>query len=256
MADLLGATNPVPGYNTSVSDRNIPASPNNTQLQNIPDPNKVVGADGRTERQDTGQFGESGQIRYDSNYQNFIQQLRQNQDLSRVLSRLMGKEGTVVMSGMSQGIAEEMAKAMEMLKMDESQLLNFLRGQMEAGTRFNGALFALLRNAYARAGSAGVRADILNFLRSYSDFAATSHIEGNLLRNMEGMAKNMPASWGDQLRQLLAQLQNGVAAGDRRGNLALLQQKVFPFMSEYVGQTHDLGTSRGLLSLLTLDVAR
>ena len=114
MADLLGATNPVPGYNTSVSDRNIPASPNNTQLQNIPDPNKVVGADGRTERQDTGQFGESGQIRYDSNYQNFIQQLRQNQDLSRVLSRLMGKEGTVVMSGMSQGIAEEMAKAMEM----------------------------------------------------------------------------------------------------------------------------------------------
>lgn len=256
MADLLGATNPVPGYNTSVSDRNIPASPNNTQLQNIPDPNKVVGADGRTERQDTGQFGESGQIRYDSNYQTFLQQLRQNQDLSRILSRLMGKEGTVVMSGMSEGIAEEMAKAMELLKMDESQLLNFLRGQMEAGTRFNGALFVLLRNAYARAGSAGVRADILNFLRSYSDFASTAHIEGNLLRNMAGMADAMPASWGDQLRELIAQLQNGVSAGDRQGNLALLQQKVFPFMSEYVGQTHDLGTSRGLLSLLTLDVAR
>ena len=54
----------------------------------------------------------------------------------------------------------------------------------------------------------------------------------------------------------MAQLQNSIAAGDRKGSLDLLRQQVFPFMSEYVGQTHDLGTSRGLLSLLTLDVAR
>ncbi|MCI9465509.1 MAG: hypothetical protein HFE99_00115 [Ruminiclostridium sp.] len=256
MADLLGATNPVPGYDNSLTNRNIPASPDNTQLQNIPDPSRVVGADGRTERQDTGQFGEQRQIRYDSNFQTFLQQLRESQDLAQSLARLMSKEATVVSSGMSEGIAEEMAKAMELLKMDQSQLLNFLKAQMEAGTRFNGALFALLRNAYARAGSEGVRGDILQFLRSYCDFASSSHLEGNLLRNMAGMANAMPASWGNQLRELLAQLQNSIAAGDRKGSLDLLRQQVFPFMSEYVGQTHDLGTSRGLLSLLTLDVAR
>ena len=114
----------------------------------------------------------------------------------------------------------------------------------------------MLRNAYARADSAGVRGDILQFLKSYSDWSSTGHIEGNLLRNLAGMANAMPASWGDKLRELLAQLENGVAAGDRQGNISLLQQKVFPLMSAYVSQTHDMGTPRELLSLLALDVAR
>ena len=256
MADLLGATNPVPGYDNTAVNRNIPVSPNNTQIQNVPDPSRVTGADNRTEQQDSSQAGDSGQIRYDSNFQTFIQQLRQSQGASQSLSTLMAREGTVVSSGMSEGIADEMSRAMELLKMDESELLKFLSAQMKAGTRFGGALFALLRSAYARADSAGVRADILNFLKSYSDWSSTSHIEGNLLRELGGMADAMPASWGDQVRQLLARLENGVAAGDRRGNLALIQQEVLPFMSSYVSQTHDLGTPRELLSLFALDVAR
>lgn len=254
MADLLGATNPVPGYDNTNVNRNIPISPGNTQIQNVPDLDRVTGADHRTEQQDAGQAGEK--IRYDSNFQTFIQQLRQGPEGVRVLSQLLAREGTVVTSGMSEGIAEEIAQALELLKMDQGQLLQFLSAQMKAGTRFGGALFALLRNAYARADSAGVRGDILNFLKSYSDFSSTAHIEGNLLRNLAGMADAMPASWGDKLRELLAQLENGIAAGDRQGNLNLLQQEVFPFMSAYVTQTHDLGTPRELLSLLALDVAR
>ena len=254
MADLLGATNPVPGYDNTNVNRNIPISPNNNQVQNVPDLDRVTGADHRTEQQDAGQAGEK--IRYDSNYQTFIQQLRQGQDWVKVLAKLLAREGTVVTSGMSEGIAEEMSQIMGLLKMDQGQLLQFLSAQMKAGTRFGGALFALLRNAYARADSAGVRGDILNFLKSYSDFSSTAHIEGNLLRNLAGMADAMPASWGDKLRQLLAQLENGIAAGDRQGNLNLIQQEVFPFMSSYVSTTHDLGTPRELLSLLALDVAR
>lgn len=256
MPDLLGATNPVPGYDNTTINRNIPISPDNTQIQNVPDPSRVTGADNRTEQQDAGQAGNSGQIRYDSNFQTFLQQLRQGQDVTQLLSRLLFRQGTLVSSGMSEGIAEEMSQALGMLKMDQGQLLHFLTGQVKAGTRFGGALFALLRSAYARADSAGVRADILNFLKSYSDWSSTSHIEGNLLRELGGMADAMPASWGDQVRQLLARLENGVAAGDRRGNLALIQQEVLPFMSSYVSQTHDLGTPRELLSLFALDVAR
>ncbi len=254
MPDLLGATNPVPGYDNTAANRNITISPGNTQVQNVPDLNRVTGADNRTEQQDASQAG--GQIRYDSNFQTFLQQLRQNQDVTGTMARLLLREGTSVTSGMSEGIAEEMSRVMEMLKMDQGQLLQFLSAQMRSGTRFGGALFALLRSAYARADSEGVRADILSFLKSYSDFSSTGHIEGNLLRNLASMANAMPASWGDQLRQLLAQLENGVAAGDRQGNIELLQQKVFPFMSDYVNATHDLGTPRELLSLLALDVAR
>ena len=254
MPDLLGATNPVPGYDNTINNRNIQISPGSSQVQNVPDLDKVTGADHRTEQQDASHAG--SQIRYDSNFQTFIQQLRQTQDLSSTLSKLMMKEGMSVTSGMSEGIAEEMAQALQMLKMDQAELLKFLAAQMKAGTRFGGALFALLRNAYSRADSEGVRLDILNFLKSYNDFSSTAHIEGNLVRNLANMANAMPASWGDQLRGLIAQLENSLAAGDRQGGINLLQQQVFPLMSSYVSQTHDLGTPRELLSLLALDLAR
>ena len=254
MPDLLGATNPVPGYDNTITNRNIPISPNNSQVQNIPEPGRVTGADNRTEQQDASQS--DGRVRYDSNFQTFLQQLRRSTGGAQSLSQLLMREGTSVSSGMSEGIAEEMAKAMEMLKMDQDQLLSFLTAQMKAGTRFGGALFAILRTAYAYAESEGVRMDILNFLKSYSDFSSSGHIEGNMLRNVANMANAMPASWGDRLRELLAQLENSIAAGDRQGTIEMIQQKIFPFMSEYVNATHDLGTPRELLSLLALDVAR
>lgn len=255
MPDLLGATNPVPGYDNSITNRNIPVSPDNTQIQNVPDPGRIVRPDGRTEQQD-GSQQDFGGVRYDSNFQTFLQRLRETPNLAQSLSRLFLGQGTVVLSGLSEGIAGELGQAIEMLQMDESQLLAFLTGQMKGGTRLGGALFALLRSAYARAGDLGVQQDILNFVKSYLDYSSSSHIEGNMVRNMRGMADAMPASWGEKLRELAAELENAFAAGDRKGAVELLQQRVFPYMSAYVGHTHDIGTARGLLSLLTLDVAR
>ena len=66
----------------------------------------------------------------------------------------------------------------------------------------------------------------------------------------------MPASWAEKLRDLTAQLQNGIAAGNRQGNLQLLQREIFPYMSSYVERTHDMGTPRSLLTMLALNVAR
>ena len=256
MPDLLGATNPVPGYDKAVTNRNLPVSPDNTPVQNVPDPSRVTRTDQRTDRQDHDLQGD-GQIRYDSNYQTFLQRLRDTPGMAESLSRLFsGREGTVVLSGMSEGIAQEMSKILEMLRMDQDQLLDFLTGQFRAGTRFGGALFALLRNAYARASSDGVRADILQFLRSYADFGSTAHIEGNILRNLSDMADSIPASWAEKLRELMAQLENGMAAGDRKGNVELLQRGIFPYMASYVERTHDLGLPRTLLTMLALNLAR
>lgn len=256
MANLLGATNPVPGYDSSSVNRNIPISPENTQIQNVTDPSRVGRADGRTEQQDSGASADAGRIRYDSNFQTFLQRLRETSDLPQTMMKLLLGKGTVVSSGMSEGVASEIAQALEMLRMDQDQLLEFISGQMKSGSRFGGALFALLRSAYGRASSDAVRSDILQFLKSYSDYSSTSHIEGNILRGMDTMADAMPESWAGKLRDLLGQLQNGVAAGDRKGNMFLLQREVFPYMSSYVEQTHDMGLPRTLLTLLALDAAR
>jgi hypothetical protein len=257
MPDLLGATNPVQGYerNTQVTPTSV--SQNNDQIRNVPDPTRVNRADNRSEQQDNGAQNSADLVRYDSNYQTFLQRLRDAPDLTQALARLLGgREGTVVLSGMSQGIAGELSQALQMIQMDPSQLLQFLSGQFKSGTRFQGALFALLRNAYSGADSDNLRMDILQFLKSYVDHSSSAHIEGNLLRGLERMARAMPDSWAGQLRELMAQLKNGIDGGDRQGNIALLQRSIIPLMSRYVDSTHDMGLPRELLSQLVLDLAR
>ena len=101
-----------------------------------------------------------------------------------------------------------------------------------------------------------MRSDILNFLKCYIDYSSTAHLEGSILRNLEDMADAMPASWAEKLREMAARLENGMAAGDRRGNVLLLQRELFPYMSDYVGRTHDMGLPRSLLTMLSLNAVR
>lgn len=256
MPDILGATNPVPGYDKVNSNRSVPVSPEKVQIQNSPDLTRVSRADGKTEWQDSNLQGD-GKIRYDSNFQTFVQRLQSAPSLTESLAKIFAlKEGIVVRSGLNSGVSEEMAQIISMLQMDKQQLLAFLSEQMKSGSRLNGALFALLRNAYASASSATVREDILQFLKHYLDYSSTQHIEGNILRNLSMMTDAMPASWAERLRDMLAQLQNGVLAGDRQGNLQLLQRGILPYISRYVEQTHDMGLPRELTTMLALNVAR
>lgn len=255
MANILGVTNPVPGYENV--NRNLPISPNDPQIQNVPDPSRVGRPDARTDQEDAGTLADPQRARYDSNFQAFLQRLSEDNSLAQSLSKLfMRQNGTLVLSGLGPGTAAELAKVLEMLHMDREQLLRFLSGQFRSGTRFGGALFALLRNTLSRAGAEGVQTDILRFLKCYADYSSTAHLESNLLRNLEWMADSIPQSWGQKLQELAAQLAKGIAAGDREGNLNLLKGGVFPFMSEYVERTHDIGLARGLLTLMALDIAR
>lgn len=255
MADILGVTNPVPGHDKTVNNR-VPSNAenqNNLRLQNVVDPNRVSRADARTERQNAGQ---EGRVRYDSNYQTFLQRLQQTPGMAESLRSILSGQSTVVLSGMKDGVAAEMAQLMQMMHMDEGQLLAFLKGQAQLGTRFGGALFALLRGAYGKASSEQVQNNILQFLKAYADNSSSTHLEGNILRNLSQMAGAMPGKWGQQLNSLMAQLQNSFAAGDREGSIQLLQKEIFPFMSRYVEQTHDMGKPRQLLSMMALDLAR
>ena len=94
--------------------------------------------------------------------------------MAESLSRIFGWDRTEVSSGISAGMAEEMSRVLEMLQMDAAQLLEFLKGQARTGTQFHGALFALLRSAYVKAASDGMRSDILNFLKCYICLLYTS----------------------------------------------------------------------------------
>ena len=53
MADLLGATNRIPGYDSANNNRTQPAPSRagEPQIQNVPDPSRVGRADARTDQQ-------------------------------------------------------------------------------------------------------------------------------------------------------------------------------------------------------------
>jgi len=255
MPALLGPANPVPGYDNPPV-KITPPAPNDTSVQNIVNPEQVVRPDGRTDQQDTGDAAQSFAARYESNFMTFLQRLRGAPDLRAALLQVLQGGGMTVTSGITSGFAGEISQFLEFLQMDESQLLPFLQNQLESGSRFTGALFQALREAYDGTQSELLKNDILQFLKRYSDYSSTSHLAGKMLRNLSDMSQSLPSRWADQLISLTAKLQNGIAAGDRSGNLKLLRAQVFPLVSQYVSLTHDHGRARGLLSMLTLDVAR
>lgn len=255
MPDILGVTNPVPGRENNIINRNLPMSPTQTQVQNVPDPSRVTRADGRSERQDNA--SEQGAIRYDSNFASFLQKLAGSSELSTVLLQtLSGRMGSVISSGITEGTAAELAELMNMLKMDEGQFAQFLSNQLASGSRLNGPLFSMLRAAYRNADTDSLRGDILQFAKHYSDNSSMQHLENNILNNLNDMTRSIPARYGTRLLELTQQLQSQFASGDHAGALKQLQGQIIPFMSDYVARTHDFGHARDLLTLLTLDISR
>ena len=253
MANIVSVTNPVPGQEANTY--RSPITPNDPHIQNIPDPTRVGRADARNDRQDTANT--SLTRRYDSYFQTFLQALRSSGSVSETMARfLIAASGMSVTSGMSAGISEELARFLQMLSVDPGELFALLKGQLTSSGRFHGLLFDALREAMNNNPSAGLKEDILQFLKKFNDFSSTPHIEQNLQRALRQMSWFMPRSFSEALQNQLAELDALIAQGSRGGALALLQGKIVPGLASYVSQIHDRGIARSLMSLLTLDIAR
>ena len=259
MADLLGAANRVPGYDSANNNRTLPP-PNRTgdpQIQNVPDPTRVGRADARTDQQAANDALQSDALRYDSNLQTFLQRLREAPDLPEVLGKtLVLLRGVVSTPGLQEGIAQEIAQLLEMLRMDEAGFHQFFMEQVHGGNRFSGPLFSLLRQAYDTLPGGNARLAILDFARRYGDFSSTEHIGKSMTQLLKQMTDYLPKSWQGRLSELTARLENGLASGTRAENLKLLQGEIIPYLGAYVERSHDFGPLRDLLNLLTLHVTR
>ena len=259
VANLVGVTNPVPNYDASNNNRTLPAAPkpSDTRIQNIPDPSRVGRPDARTDQQGANDALNSGVLRYDSNLQFFLQQMRDMPELGAELSKLVTlMQGLVTTPGLAAGVTEELSGFLELLKMDPDAFRQFFQTQMEAGNRFAGPLFSLLREVYQKTPGDTVRGAILNFAKRYSDFSATGHIGRSMLSLLRQLSDYLPQSWRGQLAELTGKLENGLQAGARAENLELLQGQILPYLGSYIKRYHDMGTARTLLGMLMLHMAR
>lgn len=253
MPNISNVTNHVPGQDVNTYRPSV--SPNDTHVQNIPDPSRVGRADARSERQDTATANQTR--RYDSYFQAFLNSLKTSGSVSEAITRfLISRSGVLVTSGMTDGISEQIAQLLQMLKVDENELSALLRGQLSASTRFGNELFQVLRDAMKKNGSSSLENDILQFLKKYNDFSSTPHIERNIQRLIKQMAWFMPERFSAPLNEQLGQLNSLIGQGNRAGALKLLQNGIIPYMSNYISQMHERGISRSLLGMLVLDIAR
>lgn len=258
MAELLSASNRVPGYDNSYNrPQPTTAQTESPQVRNPADPSRVTRADGRTEQQGTNDALQSNIPRYDSNLQTFLEQLRAAPQLSQVLARsLLTLRGMSLTPDLDQSAAPEIARLLQALHLDEKGLRQLFQEQVDGSSRFSGPLFTLLRQMLSQPGNDHARAAILDFVRRYSDYSDTGHIGNSMLSLLRQMQDYLPSSWRGQLEQLTAQLENGLAAGAREQNMAMLQQQIIPYLASYVERTHDRGALRALLNLLVLSTTR
>lgn len=222
MANLMGVTNPVPNYDGPNNNRTVPTTvkPNDTQIQNIPDPTRVGRPDARTDQSGADDALQSTALRYDSNLQVFLQNLREAPDLgAEILKAVTWLRGLAMTPGLQAGLAEEISEFLKLFRMDGESFRQFFLTQMESGNRFSGPLLSLLRQAYQTIPSEGVRQDILGFLKRYSDFSSTDHIGRTMMQILKQLPDYLPKSWHDRLLDMTARLENGLEAGTRGENL-------------------------------------
>lgn len=253
MSDIMKVTSPIPGYENS--PKTNPISPDDKLIQNIVDPTKVVRPDqgaGTTETKDQG-FS----FNYESNFETFLHFIKDANGLSENLANLLfAKLGVMVQSGVGENFAAEISKFLNLMKMDEGQLTEFIKDQSTVAVRFKGAFFDALHQILEATPSMELKTNILEFLKKYNDMTGGKHILQNIAQNIKNIADSIPNSFRLPLLSLLDKLKVNAENGDTAANTVLLKDKIIPFLSDYVKQTYDMGKARSLITLLTLNIAR
>lgn len=264
MSNVSKVNQPVNSGFDNNTVRNNPITPGDTQIQNVIDPSTVVRPDGKTETEDK-RFAFSSE----SNYGNFIANMKDMPGLLELFSKIFVTDmKTMVNSGLGEEFAQKLSEFMEMMKMDESQLLSFIKSQSSEAGKFGSVFFQALREVLNGTGSLELRTGILDFLKHYSDMASSEHLLNNILAEIKEVMPYLFKADSDELAVITDNLLRGEDGAKEEGRLLekldenirhnsrVLKEELLPFFSKYVSRTHDFGKTRDLMTLITLNISR
>uniref|UniRef100_UPI00289AB476 hypothetical protein n=1 Tax=Aminipila sp. TaxID=2060095 RepID=UPI00289AB476 len=256
MADILRVTTPLTGQDAASRIRPNSQEPANSNINNVINPNRVPRNDskGLYNDQETNKFSPN----LKSNFDAFLQKLAKTPNMSMEAAKLFfTRYGSIVSSGMGEGIASEMAKYLEMMKVSDAELLALLKGMQNSSVKFTGDFFDILRNLMSNKNiSPDAKSLILEFLRRYDAITANNHTLSNVMSNLNNIADRMMRSSAEQLRQLISSLDTTAGKGSVDQNLSNMRENIIPFLSKYISQTKDFGSVRDNISLFILNFTR
>lgn len=250
MSNILKVTHLPTGYETST--RTNPITNNDTNIKNVVKTGTVNRADNRNEMDSGGKTN-----RYlESNFEKFLQTASKTPGVSDTAKDMIfSRMEMVVSSGISENYAKEISEFIELMKMDEIKLLNYLKGSGLDTVKFTGIFFDTLRELFPQS-QEELQGSILEFLRKYNDMTSGGRILESIKGNLEEMLKYMPNRYKGDLESLMQDIDFGATGGKTEENMELFKNKMIPYLSKYVSQTNDLGRLRDIISLLTINIVR
>lgn len=253
MADILKVTTPLSGYDNSTI-KNNPQAGQGTHIQNPVDPSKVMRGDNRS---DAGNGEQQMGFQYESNFGTFLNTIRRSPDLSKLFTDIFFQGEDLLTGGvMGEEAAEKIASFLKAAQMQEEDILPFIKEQADSSVRFNGGIFDQLRDVMAQTNSVDLKAEVLDFIRKFNNMSSGKHILHDIFNTIKDMEAYVFKDTKDQMEALLQELDMAAPEGETAKNSTLLKGKILPFLGRYIANTHDMGTLRDKISLLTVLISK
>lgn len=258
MSNILKVTSPVTGYENTNSMRPGPVKNPDPSIQGQINPEKVMKPDARSDSASQEQ-NVGLKFQYESNYNNFIQQMQELPSMTELFSKVFFERFTTLAeAGLSDEFAQKIAEFFSLVDVAPEDMLAFIKNQGNASVRFSGSFFSVLRQIMAQTSSVELKSGILEFLRRYTDMAESPHIMQNINNLIETLKGSMFQNGREQLSELAEGLNYQAAAGspEMEGNAVLLKEQILPFLNRYISSIHERGAMRDITAQLAAYIAR
>lgn len=142
------------------------------------------------------------------------------------------------------------------IKMNDAEILDFLKFQQGTYTKFQGEFFDMLRALLSKnPGNKELQTVLKNFLRSYDCFVSVKEINSSINSTFKNIEKSLPEILKAPFNELTGKFIYGdTSAMD--SNLELLKNEILPFIGRYISKMNDFGIIRNYVSVLVHNLVR
>lgn len=203
MADILRVTTPITGNDAASKIKQQGQEQAPLNINNLIDPDKIPKNDAKGYHDDSTLNKYSPNLK--SNFDKFMSRVSKMPVMSQEMTKLFfTRYGSIVNSGLNDGIAAEMQEFLSMMQMSETELLDMLKGLSDSSVKFSGDFFDILRDIVKDGNTLpDSKQIVLEFLKKYDAITSNRHSLTNIIANLNNISDRMMKTPAGQLHELM-----------------------------------------------------
>ncbi len=222
---------------------------------NVVDPTRVT----KPAKQDSGNPTSQNQYNYnpDSVFDKFINSLQNSPVLSESAKKLLLNRQFINNNLKNDPVLSTIFETfLQSIAMNDAEILQLLKYQQEAYTKFHGEFFDNLRSLLkSYPNNKELQIVIRNFLRSYDCFASIKETSNSINAALKNIEKNLP----EMLKKPFNEMTGKLIHDNSKGidiNLNVLKNEILPFIGRYISKMNDFGPIRDYVSVFVHNIIR